>query len=124
MFLRIANILLRSIKKFHHLLHIEPYIFTLESHINPSDSVFILVNQECLIPFLQFFIILVCHIFNKVFICGFYCLLTQTLCLRISLVKSISRTVPMISHSSPYCLYYRPTCVNLPKTVVLYKLFS
>ena len=96
MFLRIANILLRSIKKFHHLLHIEPYIFTLESHINPSDSVFILVNQECLIPFLQFVIILVCHIFNKVFICGFYCLLTQTLCLRISLVKSISRTVPMI----------------------------
>ena len=27
-------------------------------------------------------------------------------------------------HSSPFCLYFRLNCVNLPKSVVLYKLFS
>ena len=34
------------------LLHIETHILALESHINSGYSVFILVNQECLIPFL------------------------------------------------------------------------
>ncbi len=30
----------------------------------------------------------------------------------------------VLPHSTPFCLYFRANCVNLPKSVVLYKLFS
>ena len=44
--------------------HIKPHILALESYIDSCNSVFILINQESLIPFLYF----VCHIFNLVFV--------------------------------------------------------
>ena len=44
----VANILLRSIKQILHLLHIKPHILALESHINTSYSVLILIYQESL----------------------------------------------------------------------------
>ena len=53
-----SYVLLRSIKKFHNLLYGQSHILALESNIDSSDSVFILINKESLIPLLYF----VCHI--------------------------------------------------------------
>ncbi len=58
LFNMVAYVLLRGVKQFHNLLYCQPHILTLESHIDPSYSVVILINQECLISLLYF----VCHI--------------------------------------------------------------
>jgi hypothetical protein len=68
----IAYILLRRIKKFHHLLLRQPHILALEPHIHPGDSVIVLVDQESLTPIRQFVILFLCHISITIFYCPYF----------------------------------------------------